>query len=90
LGDVTNITTNNRDINLNTGNGKINLGDANLESLVRGESLVRILNELIDAITQQIYLTPSGPTSPGPTNVATFQSIKTRLDSILSTLNKTS
>jgi hypothetical protein len=90
LGDVTNITTNNRDINLNTGNGKINLGNANLESLVRGESLVRILNELIDAIAQQVYLTPSGPTSPGPTNIATFQSIKTRLDSILSTLNKTS
>lgn len=90
LGDVTNITTNDRDININTGNGKINLGNQNLESLVRGESLVRILNELIDALAQQIYLTPSGPTSPGPTNVATLQSIKSRLNSILSNLNKTS
>ena len=90
LGDVTNITTNDRDININTGNGKINLGNQNLESLVRGESLVGILKELIDAITQQIFLTPSGPTSPGPTNLPTFQSIKSKLNSILSDLNKTS
>lgn len=90
LGDVTNITTNDRDININTGNGKINLGNQNLESLVRGESLVGILKELIDAITQQIFLTPSGPTSPGPTNLPTFQSIKSKLNSVLSDLNKTS
>jgi hypothetical protein len=90
LGDITNITTNDRDININTGNGKINLGNQNLESLVRGESLVGILKELIDAINQQIFLTPSGPTSPGPTNIATFQSIKTKLNSVLSNLNKTS
>jgi len=90
LGDATNITTNDRDININTGNGKINLGNQNLESLVRGESLVGILKELIDAINQQIFLTPSGPTSPGPTNIATFQSIKTKLNSVLSNLNKTS
>jgi len=45
---------------------------------------------LIDAITQQIYLTPSGPTSAGPTNVATFTSIKNKLNTMLSELNKTS
>jgi hypothetical protein len=90
LGDVTNITTNDRDVNINTGNGKINLGDKNLESLVRGETLVNLLNELIDAIAQQVYLTPSGPTSPGPTNLPTFQTIKSKLNTMLSDLNKTS
>jgi hypothetical protein len=90
LGDVTNITTNDRDININTGNGKINLGNQNLESLVRGETLVKILGELIDALGQQVFLTPSGPTSPGPTNLPTLQSIKSKLNTMLSNLNKTS
>lgn len=90
VGDNINITTNDRDINLNTGNGKINIGNNNLESLVRGETLVDLLSELIDAITQQVYLTPSGPSSAGPTNIATFNSIKTKLNTMLSKLNKTS
>lgn len=90
VGDDINILTNDRDINMNTGNGKVNIGDTDLESLVRGETLVDLLSELIDAISQQVYLTPAGPTSPGPTNVATFNSIKTKLNTMLSKLNKTS
>jgi hypothetical protein len=90
VNDDTNITTNDRNVNINSGNGKINLGDQNLESLVRGETLVNLLSQLVDAITQQIYITPAGPTSPGPTNVAVFQKIKSQLNTMLSDLNKTS
>jgi hypothetical protein len=52
--------------------------------------LVNLLSQLVDAITQQIYITPAGPTSPGPTNVAVFQKIKSQLNTMLSDLNKTS
>lgn len=90
VGDDINVTTNDRDINLNTGNGKVNIGDTDLESLVRGETLVELLGEVLDAIVQQQYLTPSGPSSVGPTNLATFNSIKSKLNQMLSKLNKTS
>lgn len=90
VGDNINVTTNDRDINLNTGNGKVNIGDTDLESLVRGETLVDLLGEILDAIIKQQYLTPAGPSSVGPTNIATFNSIKTKLNSMLSKLNKTS
>jgi hypothetical protein len=90
VGDATNYTTNDRDINFNTGNGKINLGNKELEPIVKGQKLVDILKELIDAITAQVYLTPSGPTATGPTNLADFNSIKSRLNTVLSELNKTS
>ena len=90
VGDDINVLTNDRNINLNTNNGNINLGNVELESLVRGETLLGLMEELIDAITQQIYLTPSGPSATGPTNVATFNSIKSKLKNFLSALNKTS
>ena len=90
VGDNININTNDRNVNINSGNGKINLGDKSLESIVRGETLVDLMTQLIDAIAQQIYLTPAGPTSPGPTNIAVFQKIKAQLRTMLSTLNKTS
>lgn len=90
VGDDTNVTTNDRNINLNTGNGNINLGNQDLESLVRGETLVDLLSQTIDAIIQQVYLTPSGPSSTGPTNVAAFNKIKSQLKTVLSQLNKTS
>lgn len=89
VGDDINITTNDRNVNINSGNGNINLGNQDLESLTRGETLVEILSELIDAINGQIFLTPSGPTKLGPENLPTFNSIKSKLNSILSTLNKT-
>lgn len=90
VGDNININTNDRDVNINTNNGKINIGNTNLESLVRGETLVDLMTQLIDALVQQVYLTPSGPTATGPTNLATFNKIKSQLDTMLSTLNKTS
>lgn len=84
------VNTNNRNVNINSGNGNINLGNQNLESIVRGETLVDLLSQLIDAINNQVFLTPSGPTPVGPTNVAQFQTIKSQLNTILSNLNKTS
>jgi hypothetical protein len=90
VGDDIICTTNDRNININTGNGKINLGNTELEPIVKGQKLVDILKELIDVIIQQVYLTPSGPSATGPTNIADFNAIKSRLDTILSELNKTS
>lgn len=90
VGDNTNYTTNDRDINFNTGNGKINLGNKSLEPIVKGDTLVDLLTQLIDTITKQVYLTPSGPTATGPTNVGDFNNIKSKLKTILSELNKTS
>ena len=91
--DGINITTDNhifvdtqdRDINLDIGNGSIMLGtDGELEAAAKGETLVDLLGEMIDLITQQIYLTPAGPSSPGPTNIAQFTTLKTKLQSMLS------
>lgn len=90
VNDTINITTNDRDVNINSGNGKINLGDTSLEPIVKGDTLVDLLSQLIDAITQQVYLTPSGPTGTGPTNLATFNKIKNQLNTMLSELNTTS
>ena len=90
LDDDTNYKTNDRNINFNTGNGKVNIGDVNLESLVRGETLVDLMSQLISAIEQQVFLTPSGPSATGPVNKPTFSKIKSQLNTMLSTLNKTS
>ena len=38
------------------------------QKMVMGGELVKIMGELIDAITKQQYLTPAGPSSVGPTN----------------------
>lgn len=81
-------------INSDSG-GKIYLGKdsgegdagAAVQKMVLGGDLVQILEQLIDAITQQMYLTPSGPTQTGPTNIAQFNSIKGRLKTILSARN---
>jgi len=79
------VDTQNRDINLDIGNGTIMLGtDGELEAAPKGETLVELLGEMIDLITQQIFLTPSGPTSPGPTNVAQFTTLKSKLQTMLS------
>jgi hypothetical protein len=90
VGDDINIMTNDRDVNIISGNGSIILGSNELEPMVKGQALVDILEQLIDAITAQIYLTPAGPSAPGPTNIADFGSIKSQLNSILSKLNQTS
>jgi hypothetical protein len=91
VNDTINIVTNDRDINMLSGNGSIFLGskENGLEPLVKGTSLVKILGELIDTIVAQQYLTPSGPSKIGPENVADFGAIKGKLNSILSKLNQT-
>jgi hypothetical protein len=89
VGDDINVVTADRDINLITGNGSIFLGSNLLEPMVKGQQLVDLLAELIDAITQQMYLTPSGPSANGPMNVSQFGSIKSKLNSILSQQNQT-
>lgn len=94
--DITLHTINGKNIFLNSdNNGKIYLGKnkgegdagADVQKMVLGGELVSILEELIDAIGQQVYLTPSGPTATGPTNKPTFNSIKTKLKTILSARN---
>ena len=100
FGDDVNITTdrNNRNFYVKTGNGKIWLntkdngespGTNDIEPLVRGETLVTVLEKLIDLITAQIFATPAGPTAKGPLNIAQFQELKAQLDTIKSTLNFT-
>jgi hypothetical protein len=89
VGADINIKTNDRNINLNTGNGKVNIGDANLESLVRGETLVNLMTELISAIEVMTHITPAGLSAP-PLNVSSFTKVKSSLKTMLSNLNKTS
>ena len=90
VGDNINVTAKDRDINFNTSNGKINLGNTKLEPLVKGDSWVTLMEELIDAIVAQQFLTPAGPSATGPVNVPSFNTIKSKLKSVLSELNKTS
>jgi hypothetical protein len=79
----------------NSENGKVYIGKnkgegdagADVQKMVLGGELVQIMGELIDAITQQVYLTPAGPSSAGPTNVAAFNAIKSKLKTILSAKN---
>jgi|TARA_B110000259_G_scaffold116161_1_gene132231 hypothetical protein len=79
------IDTHNRDINLTVGGGTIALGtDGEMEAAPKGETLINILGEMLDLIIQQIYVTPAGPTAPGPTNIAQFASLKAKLNTILS------
>lgn len=69
---------------LNSDNGKVYLGKnkgegdagADVQKMVLGGELVKIMGELIDAITKQMYLTPAGPSSTGPTNVANLMQLK--------------
>lgn len=89
VNDDINITTNDRNVNINSGNGNINLGDTNLESLVKGETLVQLMTELITAIEVMTVATPAGPSTP-PINVASFSKVKSQLRTMLSNLNKTS
>lgn len=85
----------NNQIFLNSENGKIYLGKnkgegnegADVQKMVLGGELVAILKELIDAINKQQYLTPSGPSGVGPTNLSTFNQIKGKLNNLLSSTN---
>lgn len=88
--DNIHVVTNDRDVAIHSGKGSIFLGNENLEPMVKGQQLVDLLAELIDAIAAQNYLTPSGPSKIGPENLPTFRSIKSKLNNILSKLNQTS
>jgi hypothetical protein len=90
VGNKINIISNGNDVNFYTENGRINLGNTNLEPLVMGNKLVNILNDLINLIIEQQYLTPSGPSAEGPVNKPQFKSLASKLQTILSGLNKTS
>ena len=80
---------------LNSDNGNIYLGKntgsggagACVQKIVLGGELVKILGDLIDEISKQVYATPTGPTSPGPTNVAAFKAIKGKINTLLSSKN---
>jgi hypothetical protein len=80
---------------LNSENGKIFLGKntgeggagADVQKMVLGGELVKILGQLIDEISKQIFATPVGPTATGPTNVAAFKAIKGKLNVLLSARN---
>jgi len=80
---------------INSENGKIYLGKdsgeggagAAVQKMVLGGELVEILKELIDAINTQQYLTPAGNSKIGPENAAQFNSIKGKLNSLLSANN---
>jgi hypothetical protein len=90
VGNKINIVSNGKDVNFYTENGHINLGNINLEPLVMGNKLVSILKDLINLIIEQQYLTPSGPSAEGPVNKPQFKSLASKLETILSGLNKTS
>jgi len=93
-----NITIHSKDANnifLNSENGNVYLGKkdgvgdagASVQKMVLGGELVQIMGDLIDAILQQQYLTPAGPSKPGPENAAQFNSIKSKLKTLLSAKN---
>jgi hypothetical protein len=90
VNDNISFVTNNRDFQIFSGNGSVFLGSKDLEPLVKGQKLVDILKELIDAIGEMQFLTPSGPTAIGPKNKPEFGKISGKLNDILSKLNQTS
>lgn len=90
--DVT-LTTNQKNVNINTGGGHINLGNSDedkLEPLVMGNTLEGLLKEMIEAINKQVFKTPAGKTATGPENRSDFTDIQSRLKEIKSGFNKTS
>ena len=71
------------------GSGEIYLNtEETAQPLVRGQALVDILSELLTELAVEIHPTPAGPSGP-PTNASKYNAIKSKLDTILSTLNYT-
>lgn len=89
VNDNISFVTNDRDFQIFAGNGSVFLGSKDLEPLVKGQKLVEILSELIQAIGDMQFLTPSGPTAIGPKNKPDFGKIHSKLNDILSKLNQT-
>ena len=70
-----------------SGGGAISLGSTKedeLEPAVKGQTLVDLLSEFMVIVAQQIFVTPAGPTSPGPTNNPKINKIHSELNNILS------
>lgn len=85
--DDTFFNTNNNNFTIESGTGEIHLGNGGGEEpIVKGDTLVDILGDLIDAINQMTHPTPAGPSGP-PVNAAVFSQIKSRLKVILSSKN---
>ena len=84
------ITTNDNNTFILGGAGEIYLNtEETTEPIARGQTLIDLLEELINAINKQVFSTPAGPTAVGPNNKGDFNKIKSKLDTILSTLNYT-
>lgn len=66
---------------------KINLGEG-AEPMVLGDTLLSLLEQLVDAITSLTVVTPTGP-SGTPINSVQFIQIKSKLRTILSKLSNT-
>jgi hypothetical protein len=88
VNDDINIDTNGNNINFKTGtNGSLFFGTGGstpLEPIAKGQQLVDILSDLIDAIGNLSFYTPSGATDVGPLNASDFGQIKAKLNNILS------
>jgi hypothetical protein len=79
------IDTKNRTLNIDIGNGKINLGtDGELDYALKGNVLLDILREFMEIVGQQIFVTPAGATAPGPTNNPRLNKLITELNNALS------
>lgn len=96
-GDIVFATDNDRNIILNASNGgniligsdKIEQargnpsGFAPIQHMVMGEGLVKVLEDILTAISQMQFATPSGPTPIGSTNVAQFNNIKKSIKDLI-------
>jgi hypothetical protein len=75
--------------------GKIFLGKdggsgddgAAVQHMVLAGELKKILEDLIDEINKQVFLTPCGPSAVGPTNAGAFSGIRSRLKVFYSARN---
>ncbi len=58
--------------------------------MVKGQQLVDLLVELMEAVVNMQFLTPAGPSKIGPENTPKFNEIAGKLNNILSKQNQTS
>ena len=79
-------TAEDTDIKFNIGDNNIYLGtdDDLLEPAVKGDTLHDLLDELIQLIEQQVFLTPSGPSATGPVNLPSFTTLRNKLETMKS------
>ena len=62
---------------------EIDLGTGSLEWAAKGETLVKLMAAILDAIIQMTHPAPGGVTGP-PANAGAFAAIKEQLDTLLS------